>query len=153
MSTDNNIEQVPGMLPMPPFTPAQRAAACVAACEGLPDHSLYGGWTAAGLSRYTKSLEDKLAAQTVRLLATEHQGMRVDYSGLLSRCRACLEAETPDYAEMLRQLQEHLQELGRRWYAGDTAVVDELLQLYCVEKDARAALIAAAPGTSAAEAG
>ncbi|WP_009522292.1 hypothetical protein [Imbroritus primus] len=41
---------------------------------------------------------------------------------------------------MLLQLQGHLTELGVRWYAGDTAVVDELLQLYCVEKDRSAAL-------------
>ena len=32
----------------------------------------------------------------------------------------------PGLAEMLRQLQDHLQELGERWYDGDMAVVDEL---------------------------
>lgn len=64
---------VPGMPPMPPFTPEQRAAACVAACEGLPDHALYGGWTAAGMSRYTKSLEDKLAAPQAVPLTDHHK--------------------------------------------------------------------------------
>ena len=41
---------------------------------------------------------------------------------------------------MLRQLQDHLQELGERWYDGDMAVVDELLQLYGIESKAREAL-------------
>lgn len=81
------------------------------------------------------------------LLAKKHEGMRVDYSGLLGQCQRALgnRGESAN-AEMLRQLKDHLQELGRRWYAGDTAVVDEILQLYCIEKDARAALAASAPG-------
>ncbi|WP_259393778.1 four helix bundle protein, partial [Ralstonia pickettii] len=37
-----------------------------------------------------------------------------------------------------RQLQAHMTELGRRWYAGDAAAVDEFLQLYCIEVDLRA---------------
>lgn len=74
------------------------------------------------------------------LLATDHQGMRVDYSGLLGQCRRALSQREPANAEMLRQLQGHLQELGQRWYAGDTAVVDEILQLYCIEREARQAL-------------
>ena len=40
-------------------------------------------------------------------------------------------------AELLRQHEGHLEELGRRWYAGDAAVVDEVLQLYCIEEEAR----------------
>ncbi len=67
--------------------------------------------------------------------------MRVDYQGLLRQAREGLH-DSPGLAEMLRQLQGHLRELGQRWYAGDTAVVDELLQLYCVESNARAALSA-----------
>ena len=62
--------------------------------------------------------------------------MRVDYRGLLSQARDG-RAE-PGLAEMLRQLQDHLQELGERWYDGDMAVVDELLQLYGIESKARA---------------
>lgn len=75
----------------------------------------------------------------VALLADEHKGMRVDYQGLFKQARAGLRRE-PFLAEMLRQFQDHVTELGRRWYAGDTAVVDELLQLYCVEREARAAI-------------
>ncbi len=33
---------------------------CVQACVGLPDGALDGGWTAAGMSAYTKKLEDAL---------------------------------------------------------------------------------------------
>ncbi|MBY4947046.1 hypothetical protein K6V92_10490 [Cupriavidus respiraculi] len=75
------------------------------------------------------------------LLADDHSGMRVDYQGLFKQSQSALRRE-PGLAEMLRQLQAHMQELGRRWYSGDTAVVDELLQLYCVERDSRAALAA-----------
>ncbi|MGN5354358.1 hypothetical protein ACQ4P5_20360 [Ralstonia sp. L16] len=70
-------------------------------------------------------------------LAAEHSGMRVDYSGLLNQARNGLRQE-PALAEMLRQLQDHLAELGGRWYAGDAAAVDEFLQLYCIETDKRA---------------
>ncbi|WP_232482026.1 hypothetical protein [Achromobacter denitrificans] len=77
------------------------------------------------------------------LLASTHKGMRVDYRGLLHQARADL-GRNSALAEMLRQLQVHLRELGQRWYTADTAVVDELLQLYCIESEARAALLARA---------
>ena len=79
-----------------------------------------------------------------KLLAEKHTGMKVDYRGLLGQVQREIERSAPGHAEMLRQLQGHLQELGQRWYAGDTAVVDELLQLYCVERQARADLAAQA---------
>lgn len=77
-------------------------------------------------------------------LASKHTGMTVDYSGLIGQARdALMRGEAgPALAEMLRQLAVHLTELGRRWYEGDIAVVDEFLQLYCIESDARAALSA-----------
>ncbi|WYX32167.1 hypothetical protein WJ976_12985 [Achromobacter denitrificans] len=77
------------------------------------------------------------------LLASTHKGMRVDYRGLLHQARADL-GRNSALAKMLRQLQVHLRELGQRWYTADTAVVDELLQLYCIESEARAALLARA---------
>lgn len=85
-------------------------------------------------------------------LAEPHTGMRVDYQGLLRQAREGLH-DSPGLAEMLRQLQGHLRELGQRWYAGDTAVVDELLQLYCVESNARAALSAPQAGQGERDAG
>ena len=75
--------------------------------------------------------------QAVRLLAEDHSGMKVDYRGLFSQVQRAIKRTDPGYAEMLRQLEDHLQELGQRWYAGDTDVVDEILQLYCIERDAR----------------
>ena len=79
-----------------------------------------------------------VAIEPMQLLAKTHTGMRVDYSGLLSQCQQSLMSATNHAnAEMLRQLQGHLKELGGRWYAGDIAVVDEILQLYCIESEAR----------------
>ncbi|MES2415149.1 MAG: hypothetical protein V4614_15185 [Pseudomonadota bacterium] len=77
---------------------------------------------------------------TVPFLAKKHTGMRVDYNGLLGQCQRALAHGHSANAEMLRQLQGHLKELGQRWYVGDVAVVDEILQLYCIEKDARDAI-------------
>ena len=77
------------------------------------------------------------AAQAINLLAADHSGMKVDYRGLLSQVQSAIKQSDPGYAEMLRQLEGHLQELGQRWYAGDTNVVDEILQLYCIERDSR----------------
>ena len=39
---------------------AQRLITCWNACLGLPQETLAGGWTAAGISTYAKGLEDKL---------------------------------------------------------------------------------------------
>jgi hypothetical protein len=85
-------------------------------------------------------------------LAADHQGMRVDYIGLLSQCQHALRRE-PAQAEMLRQLQEHLRELGTRFYAGDPAVVDEFLQLYSITRHARADVVAARTAASPLTAG
>lgn len=73
-------------------------------------------------------------------LAPDHRGMRVSCSGLLSQVRGGLKSN-PELAEMVRQLHGHLNELGKRWYAGDRKVVDEFLQLYVIEYGARRALI------------
>ena len=79
-----------------------------------------------------------------KLLAEKHTGMKVDYRGLLGQVRRAIKRTAGGHEEMLRQLEGHITELGQRWYAGDTAVVDELLQLYCVERQARADLAAQA---------
>lgn len=79
------------------------------------------------------------------VLAPNHTGLRVDYSGLLKNARHGLRRE-PGTAEMLNQLEEHLSELGRRWYDGDATVVDEFLQLYCIQRVRREVLAAATEG-------
>ena len=91
-------------------------------------------------------------AQAVKLLAADHSGMKVDYRGLFSQVQRALKRTDPGYAEMLRQLEGHLQELGQRWYAGDTDVVDEILQLYCIESDARKTVSASATEAPQAQA-
>ena len=118
------------------------------------------GWTTAESIRYRgffllgveAAIEFYAAPQASEavpwcLLAAEHVGMTVDYTGLLGQARSALKRgeNAPAMAEMLRQLAVHLTELGQRWYAGDASVVDEFLQLYCVESDTRAAL-SAQPG-------
>lgn len=81
------------------------------------------------------------------VLAADHKGMRINYSGLLGQCRRALQHKEPGNAELLRQFQGHIQELGQLYYAGNIAAVDEFLQLYCVEHDARTA-IAKATGSA-----
>ena len=94
-------------------------------------------WTAAA-----KAARAELFASAPRtrcphvMFAAEHQDMRVDYTGLLKQARNGLRRE-PALAELLRQLQDHMEELGRRWYSGDTVAVDEFLQLYCVAREER----------------
>ena len=92
------------------------------------------------------------AAQAINLLAADHSGMKVDYRGLFKQVQRAIKRSDPGYAEMLRQLEDHLQELGQRWYAGDTNVVDEILQLYCIERDARKTVGAAATAAPQAQA-
>lgn len=108
-----------------------------------PDHR--DGWNAC----YKAMQAQQVPSPAMPLLAVPHTGMRVDYRGLLRQCRDGLRRD-PANAEMLRQLEEHMTELGQRWYAGDIAVVDEVLQLYCVERDARKALVKLSPPSYAA---
>lgn len=76
------------------------------------------------------------------LLAPDHQGMRLNYRGFLSKAIKSLELGIKDTssAEGLSQLEEHLTEFGQRFYAGDYKVADEILQLYCIEREARTAI-------------
>ncbi|MDO4705740.1 MAG: hypothetical protein Q4A98_05980 [Comamonadaceae bacterium] len=73
-------------------------------------------------------------------LAPDHKGMKVCYQGLIDQSRKAMKRDHPLLAETLRQLKQHLTELGQRWYAGDQMVVDEFLQLYCIEEEAREAV-------------
>lgn len=50
-----------GDQPEAPALTDEYAAKCVAACAGLPDGALDGGWTAAGMSAYAAKLERALA--------------------------------------------------------------------------------------------
>lgn len=50
---------------------AQRLTTCWNACLGLPQETLAGGWTAAGMSTYAKGLEEKLRMARGLLLAVK----------------------------------------------------------------------------------
>ncbi|SSW67229.1 hypothetical protein AVE30378_02515 [Achromobacter veterisilvae] len=123
-----------------------RQAGVITQCEsaGLPT---FDAWYAAHHNDSTFEHDRQQRAGDgmahIRLLTTDHSSTRVDYTGLLGQSIGTLKrgGTRPDLAEMLRQLTGHLKELGQRWYAGDTAVVDEILQLYCIESEARAALV------------
>lgn len=87
------------------------------------------------------------------VFARDHQGMKCSAEGLLVRCAKIVEC-SPDghaagYGFMLRdQLLKHLQELARRYYAGEVAVVDEFLQLYSIGEAQRKAALAAKANAS-----
>lgn len=68
----------------------------------------------------------------IEYLSGKHKGMRVDYSGLIGRiARGCKVRE--DQRFMLGELEKHLEEMAKRFYSGDIKVVDEFLQLYCLD--------------------
>lgn len=60
---------------------AKLIAACVNACEGLPDGALDGGWTAKGLSAYAKCLEDTRDELSAALREAESALMRCEFAG------------------------------------------------------------------------
>lgn len=66
--------------------------------------------------------------------AKDHSGMRQSLAGMLRRIAGIVRSSDCEYrfgyAHALEQIETHLQELQRRFYAGDLAVVDEFLQLY-----------------------
>lgn len=70
-------------------------------------------------------------------LTRDHDGMKLTAAGLITRCANLVEGTRDGaalgYGWALRdQLLVHLEELAARYYAGDAAVVDEFLQLYCL---------------------
>lgn len=71
-------------------------------------------------------------------LAADHKGMKVCLQGMIAQ--SCISVRDTALAFMLAQLENHLTELGKRCYAGDQTVVDEFLQLYCIEEEAREAV-------------
>jgi hypothetical protein len=75
-------------------------------------------------------------AQAVKLLAADHSGMKVGLSRPVLSGAACAQANRPRLWKCCGSLKATCR-AGQRWYAGDTDVVDEILQLYCIERDAR----------------
>jgi len=65
------------------------------------------------------------------LLAADHKGMKVSAEGLLGRITR---GKRPDKLDryLLGEMLNHLELVGKRYYAGDVTGVDEFLQLYCL---------------------
>jgi len=64
-------------------------------------------------------------------LAQKHTGMKVSIEGALSRVKRADVGTQFVCDELLR----HMREMASRFYAGDIAVVDEFLQLYCMDEE------------------
>lgn len=71
----------------------------------------------------------KSPAKTV-VLAPDHEGMRIDASGVLCN-------NNKGSTQFRKMMLGHLRELAQRYYAGDTGAVDDFLQVYCLGVDAR----------------
>lgn len=77
-------------------------------------------------------MEDKTGdVLGAEFLAPKHNGFRIDAAGVLGRIRDGSRGKDLNYmcGEMLR----HLEEMATRYYAGDVQIVDEFLQLYCLD--------------------
>jgi len=66
-------------------------------------------------------------------LAKKHTQMRVDYSGLFNRIAGGCKVRQ-DQRYMLGEMGKHLQNMADRFYSGEITVVDEFLQLYCLDE-------------------
>ena len=66
------------------------------------------------------------------ILAEKHTGMRISASGILGRIKTGWKVDRSlrfGCGEMLK----HLEQMADRFYSGDIKVVDEFLQLYCLD--------------------
>lgn len=72
-----------------------------------------------------------MSAEQVKVpLAEKHRGMRVNARGMLT--------STGSFHKFgCEEMAGHLEEVARRYYAGDVAAVDEFLQLYCLGEEER----------------
>lgn len=119
---------------------ARRIAACWNVCRGFDtDHLENIDMVGDTLKVRFEALKGELKAPP---LAQDHKGMMVDYSGMLRQIINALPRSSSFQAEMLRQFKTHLEELGKRFYAGDFKAVDEFLQLYCVAYEDRKRVLA-----------
>lgn len=106
---------------------------------GVLEHDGCGIFIASGDA---SELIDACMALAANQLAPDHDGLRIQYGGLMFHVGNALRQghKEPPLAHAIGQLCQHLKELGKRYYAGDLKVVDEFLQLYCIEEEARAQL-------------
>ena len=70
--------------------------------------------------------------ECVSHLADQHKGMKISARGILGRIR-----DGKYFAELnigCGEMLRHLEEMAERFYAGDIRVVDEFLQMYCLDE-------------------
>ena len=79
-------------------------------------------------------------------MATNRPPLANDHRGLRLSARRVLTENGRGFTAIRRGIAEHLEEVAKRYYAGDVAVVDEFLQLYCFGSDERKAIKAAIAG-------
>ena len=91
---------------------------------------------------FARQLERELATVTAerdRLreaaipLTKGHNGMRVDFSGLINNTKRAMPRRAKGEAYMLDCLHGHLRQMAEKFYAGQISIVDEFLQLYCLD--------------------
>lgn len=93
---------------------ARRLAACWNACEGLSQDHFDGDWTAKGLSKYAKSLEEKSAAlekelAAARALIQQQDALLGNKACATKECRELLAAR-----ELLREVLSHDEKVMRQ---------------------------------------
>lgn len=133
-------------MPQMPSDDARRIAAMWNVCRGFDTAHLEN------IDMVGDTLKDRFAALQAELkavpLAKKHEGMMVDYSGMLRQARENMKRNAGWHKNMLEQLQGHLEILGKRFYEGDLTVVDEFLQLYCIADEDRKRVVAEQGGQS-----
>ncbi|RRJ96808.1 hypothetical protein Ga0100231_023870 [Opitutaceae bacterium TAV4] len=67
------------------------------------------------------------------IFAPDHKGMKVSASGVLER------RSGTGLHYMRCEMHKHLEVVATKYYAGETAIVDEFFQLYCLGEEARKA--------------
>lgn len=119
---------------------ARRFVACWNVCLGFDTASLEN------IDMVDDTFKDRFMGLQEELravpLAPDHKGMMVNYSGMLRQTINALPRSYSFQAEMLRQFQKHIEEMGKRFYSGDLKAVDEFLQLYCVADEDRRRVVA-----------
>lgn len=67
-------------------------------------------------------------------LAAKHTGMMICASGVLSRIGTQKGSVSSFDKACLKQLLSHLETMAAAFYAGEISVVDQFLQLYCLDE-------------------
>lgn len=63
------------------------------------------------------------------------RGMKVSLEGIITRLPDAPPGIRKGYNGMLAEFLKNIQEMAQRYYDGDTKVVDEFLQLYCLDEE------------------